>query len=149
MKHKVLIAVAFRFFLFVQCYGVYFLYFNHPGPLGLNDSESYISQINFFREYPLSNPSVAPSNINKILHPYLFGLLAYLSGISAETMFHLNFYIGLCLMGITLTVFFKNINPSPLFISTAFALLAFYEGNGLIMDSSGWFPVFMQLCLSC
>ncbi|MDP8306119.1 MAG: hypothetical protein RAO75_06405 [Candidatus Chlorobium antarcticum] len=45
-------------------------------------------------------------------------------------MFHLNFYIGLCLMGITLTVFFKNINPSPLFISTAFALLAFYEGNG-------------------
>lgn len=130
MKQKILISAAFIFFVFVQWYSIYFMLYNHPGPLGLNDAASYIEQINFFREFPLSNPATAPSNINKILHPYIFGLMASVTGLSAENMFHLNFYIGLLLMGITLTIFFKRIDPSPLFVGTAFLIFAFYEGKG-------------------
>jgi hypothetical protein len=145
MKQKIIVFTAFLFFLLIQWYSIYFMLYNHPGPLGLNDAASYIEQINFFREFPLSAPAIAPSNINKILHPYLFGLLASVTGLSAESMFHLNFYIGLFLMGITLTIFFKKIDQSPLFIGIAFLIFAFYEGNGSYHGFSWVVPSFYAI----
>jgi len=130
MKNKITISGAFLFFLLVQWYGIYFMLYNHPGPLGLDDSDFYIQQIDFFREFPLSSPSLAPSNINKILHPYIFGLLASLMGISATSMFHLNFYIGIFLMGLTITSLVKKIDSSALFTVIALLLFAFHEGKG-------------------
>lgn len=136
MVRKILTISPLLFFLLVQCYSAFFMWYNHPGPLGLDDAGWYISPITFFKENLLfflngqQIPDEPCFNINKLLHPYIFGLLASISGISAEQMFEYNFYIGMILMGIVLYNLFKKIDDSTQFLATAFLLFAFYAGNG-------------------
>lgn len=136
MRKKILTLPPLLFFLLVQCYSVFFMWYNHPGPLGLDDASWYISPITFFKENPLffinghPIPDEPCFNINKILHPYIFGVLAQTLGISGEKMFEYNFYIGITLMGIVLFTLFRKIDSSQLFLTTALTLFAFYTGNG-------------------
>lgn len=129
-EHRVVAFGALFFFLLVQWYGLYFRLHAHPGPYGLNDAASYIQQINYFRELPLSNPFVAPTPINKLLHPYLYGALAAGVGLSAESMFHLSFFIGILLMGMVLVFLLKKIDSDPVFLVAGMGLFAFHAGTG-------------------
>ncbi|ASQ89843.1 hypothetical protein CHL67_01935 [Prosthecochloris sp. GSB1] len=144
---------ALLFFLTVQWYGIYFMWYNHPGPLGLEDSAGYMSRIAFFREYPFFDaarellPSHPPYSVNEIAHPYLYGLLARLADVPAETMFHWNFYVGLLLMGIVLFVLFRKIEVSPMFVVPALLLFAFYEGEGSYHGFSWVVPSFYAILL--
>lgn len=147
MKARLFTYTAFLFFLLVQWYGIYFMLYNHPGALGLDDAASYIGQINYFREFPFTIPSLTGTNINKLLHPLLFGNLAAITGLSAEEMFHLNFYIGLGLMGLTLFQVFRKTDHSAVFIATAFVILAFYEGEGSYHGFSWVVPSFYAIML--
>ncbi len=136
MRKKILTLSPLLFFLLVQCYSVFFMWYNHPGPLGLDDAGWYISPITFFKENPLffingqSIPDEPCFNFNKLLHPYTFGVLARTLSISGEEMFEYNFYIGIALMGIALYTLLRKIDSSQLFLTTAFVLFAFYSGNG-------------------
>ncbi len=136
MRKNILTLSPLLFFLLVQSYSFFFMWYNHPGPLGLDDASWYISAITFFKEHPLffingqPVPDEPSFNINKILHPYIFGVLAQALGISGEKMFEYNFYIGITLMGIVLFTLFRKIDSSQLFLTTAFILFAFYSGNG-------------------
>ena len=144
---------ALLFFLTAQWYGIYFMWYNHPGPLGLEDSAGYMSRIAFFREYPFFDaarellPSHPPYSVNEIAHPYLYGLLARLAGIPAETMFHWNFYVGLLLMGVVLFVLFRKIDASSIFVVPALLLFAFYEGEGSYHGFSWVVPSFYAILL--
>ncbi len=152
-KKHIPIAAAFLGYLFVQWYGVFFMWYNHPGPLGLEDSAGYMSRIAFFREFPLFDavrdrlPSHPPYAIHEIAHPYLFGVLALLSGVTTETMFEYNFYIGLFLMGIVLFLLFRKIEGSPQFLVPALLLFAFYEGEGSYHGFSWVVPSFYAILL--
>ncbi|WP_287373938.1 hypothetical protein [Prosthecochloris sp.] len=136
MRKKIFTIFPLLFFLFVQCFSAFFMWYNHPGPLGLDDAGWYISPITFFKENPLffingqSMPDEPCFNFNKILHPYVFGIIANKFSISGEKMFEYNFYIGITLMGIVLYTLFKKISSSQLFLTTALILFAFYSGNG-------------------
>lgn len=140
-------------FLTVQCYGIWYLWYAHPGPVGLDDAGWYMSNIEYFREFPfiskggieLTSPPIY--NFNKITHPLVFGWLSLLLGVSAETMFYWNFYIGLALMGIALYFLFSRIDSSPWFVVTAFVLFAFYEGKGSYHGFSWVTPSFYAIAL--
>jgi len=144
---------GFLFFLAVQCYGIWYLWYGHPGPVGLDDAGWYMSGIEFFREFPFISTgdaelTVAPGyNLNKITHPLLYGWLSRLFGVSSETMFHWNFYIGLFLMAIVLLQLFRKTDDSPWFVLTAFVLFAFYEGKGSYHGFSWVTPSFYALAL--
>lgn len=136
MVRKILTLSPLLFFLLVQCNSIFFMWYNHPGPLGLDDAGSYISSIKYFKENMLffvNEQQILDESgieINKLLHPYTFGVLARILGISAEQMFEYNFYIGMILMGIVLYSLLKNIDNSTQFLATALMLFAFYAGNG-------------------
>lgn len=149
MKHSARLAAvaAFLFFLLAQWYSVYFRFYNHSGPYGLVDSASYIQQINYFREFPLSNPFASPAPLNKLLHPYLFGALAAVTGLSAEEMFHLNFYIGLFLMGLVLSALLRRIDDSPVFIVAGMVIFAFHAGTGVYHGFDRILPSFYAMML--
>lgn len=127
-KQKTIIIVATLFFLIVQWYGVFFMMYNHPGPLGIDDALAYISNIEF-RIAPPAEYILIPDR-DQILFSLAYGTLARALGISATAMFHANFYIGLFLMGLALLLFLKKTDRSPLFIAVALGIFAFYEGKG-------------------
>lgn len=129
------------------------MWYAHPGPVGLDDAGWYMSNIEYFREFPLFSKggveltSSPIYNFNKITHPLVFGWLSLLMGVSAETIFYWNFYIGLCLMGIVLYLLFRRIDPSPWFVVIAFILFAFYEGKGSYHGFSWVTPSFYAMAL--
>lgn len=162
MRNRIPVFAAFLFFLLTQCYGIYFMLYHHAGPLGLKDSIYYISEIAYFKEFPLFNTGILESigfpekvpipftpsySINKILHSYVFGILANLSELSPETMFYCNFYIGLFFMGIVLFMLFRKIDSSPLFIILSLVFFAFYEGKGSYHGFSWVVPSFYAILL--
>jgi len=119
---------AFLFFLSVQWYGIYFMMYNHPGPLGIDDALAYIANIEF-RIAPPAEYVLIPDR-DQVLFSVAYGNLARMLGISATAMFHANFYIGLFLMGLVLLLFLRKTDPSPFFVATALCIFAFYEGKG-------------------
>ncbi|WP_205632832.1 hypothetical protein [Chlorobaculum limnaeum] len=129
------------------------MWYEHPGPVGLDDAGWYMSNIEYFREFPfitrgsteLTSPPIY--NINKISHPLLFGWLAFVFGTSAETMYHINFYVGIVLMGFVLVALFRRIDASPWFVLSAFVLFAFYEGKGSYHGFSWVVPSFYAIAL--
>lgn len=148
-----LFVIGLLFFLTVQWYGVWYMWYGHPGPVGLDDAGWYMSPIEFFREFPFIRTGGAELTsspiyiVNKITYPLFFGWLALLLGISAETMFYWNFSIGLGLMGYVLYSLFRRIDPSPWFVLPAFVLLAFYEGTGRYHGFSWVVPSFYAIAL--
>ena len=128
IKHKAPILVAFLFYLAVQCYGIWFMQYNHPGPLGLADSAAYIANISFSKDYPLN--ILDTPDIDQAAYSWFWGVTARLLDIAPETMFNVNFYVGLFLMGLVLTTLFRKIDPSPVFAAVGMMMFAFYEGNG-------------------
>lgn len=148
-----LFVIGLLFFLAVQWHGAWYQWYQHPGPVGLDDAGWYMSNIEYFREFPLIRTGGAELtsspiyNFNKITHPLFFGWLSLLLGVSAETMFCWNFYIGLALMGIVFYFLFRRIDPSPWFVMTAFVLFAFYEGKGSYHGFSWVTPSFYAIML--
>jgi len=128
MKQQALRGTALLFFLTMQCYAVWFMQYNHPGPLGLGDATAYISNISFSRDFPLD--ILGSPDMDQVAWSWLFGVTARLLGLTPEAMFSANFYIGLVLMGLVLIVLFRKIDASSWFTCTGLALFALYEGNG-------------------
>jgi len=145
-KQKTIIIVATLFFLIVQWYGVFFMMYNHPGPLGIDDALAYISNIEF-RIAPPAEYILIPDR-DQILFSLAYGTLARALGISATAMFHANFYIGLFLMGLDLLLFLKKPTARRSSLLLRSASLLFMKERAPTMDSSGWVPVSMRYCFS-
>ena len=151
-KNKNFFSSSFLFFavflfLYTQFFSIYFRQYNHDGPIGLGDASYYISRIAYFKEHNIfarpalfdltdtirndSYECVYPYYIfYGVVSSYILGKLSVLMNVSAEQMFHLNFYIGIFFIGVVLFLLFKNINKNPLFSGIGFILFAFYSGNG-------------------
>jgi len=138
--------LSFSLFLSTQFYSIYFRLHKHDGPLGLDDSSYYISRIAYFKEHSLFERSTLFSLTDSLsadsyecIYPYYIfygvvssftlGKLAALMNISAEEMFHFNFYIGILMISFAFLFLFKKVNKDPLFVTTGFVLLMFYTGN--------------------
>ena len=153
ISNRLFCFAGFFIFLFAQLYGIFYMWFEHPGPVGLDDAGWYMSNIEYFREFPfistagreLASPSIY--NLNKITHPLIFGWFALVFGASSETMFQWNFYIGLMLMGFVLVALFRRIDPSPWFVVSASIFMAFYEGKGSYHGFSWVTPSFYAMVL--
>lgn len=124
------------FFLLGQWYGAYFMWYAHPGPLGMDDSIAYVYDVALCKVYALSdNPQLAG---NKMLYPFLLAKISNVFGVSAASVFEWGFFIGLLLMGSVLWWLLSRIDGSPLFILIGLSLFGVYEGNN---DAHGFFWV--------
>ncbi|KPA10929.1 conserved hypothetical protein, membrane [Candidatus Magnetomorum sp. HK-1] len=144
---KTILVIAFCIFLFTQFYSIYFRLYNHNGPIGLGDSSYYISRIAYFKEhniFPRSDLFTLSDSLRsdsyECVYPYYIfygivssfalGKLCTLTNVSAEQMFHFNFYIGILLIALILLLLFKKINKDSLFAAAGFIIFAFYNGSG-------------------
>jgi len=128
MRQKALIGTALLFYLTVQWYAVWFMQYNHPGPLGLDDATAYISNISYSRDFPLN--ILSSPDMDQVSWSWFWGVTARVLGLTPEAMFSANFYVGLFLMGLVLATLFRKIDPSPWLACVGLVLFAFYEGNG-------------------
>ena len=161
----ILIALSICLFLGFQFYSIYFRWYNHPGPLGLGDSDYYISRINYFKNFDLwnlpdfyqylENPSVSLKKdydkgfmtFHGLTSSWILGKLAVFFNFSAEKIFYINFYAGITMMTCLLYFIFKKIGNYPLNIITGFILLTFYHGGGGYHGFSWVVPSFYNLFL--
>ncbi|NQT22337.1 MAG: hypothetical protein HQ579_02745, partial [Candidatus Omnitrophica bacterium] len=152
---RIVVVAAFCFFLFSQFYSIYFRWYNHYGPLGLGDSDGYISRIAYFKDHSLfrkaglhditdkyrnvrlgQNGKVPDECVRDFYTFYgitsamALGKLASLIDISAEKMFQYNFYIGIFLAGLVLFLILKNIGTYPVTVAVGFIIFAFASGTG-------------------
>ena len=121
--------------------------YNHPCPIGLGDSDFYISKINYFKTYtPFTSLKYQGDAKSKFIDdkdclsyfnlfysvPYHFilGRIAAFFNLSSKDVFHFNFYVGIFFIGIVLFLIFKNHGQTPYNYLVGFILFAFYTGNG-------------------
>ncbi|CAN2040213.1 ABC-2 type transport system permease protein [Candidatus Magnetomoraceae bacterium gMMP-15] len=144
---QIVLIFTYCIFIFVQFYSIYFRYHNHQGPIGMGDASYYISRIAFFKEHnTFSRPNLfdltdemrIDSNdcvfnyyiFYGLVSSYAFGKLSAYLDISAEQMFHINFYIGIFVMSIILFFLLLKIKKDLLFLIIGFLIFSFYTGNG-------------------
>lgn len=151
---KFIVLISFLFFILPQFYSIYFRCYNRIGPIGLGDSDIYISRIAYFKDHNIfERPGLfnltdryfesSPTEFRKggecTKYLYLFygltpwfllGKTASLLNISAENMFHYNFYIGIFLMALALYLILKQFGTYPLNLVIGFLIFAVYTGNG-------------------
>lgn len=132
----VFVGAGIALFLLFQLFGAYFMWYGHPGPIGMDDSITYVHEITQFKGYSFGD--AVQMRGNRLLYPYLAGFWATIAGVSATRVFEWGFYVGIILMSITLWRLLRRVNASPLFLFLAFALFAVYDGNG---DAHGFFWV--------
>ncbi len=140
--------VAVCLFIACQFYSIYFRLYNHRGPLGFGDSGFYISRIAYFKEHGLFRRpllfSVADNFIKNdhsktvrhfygshgITWSFVLGKLAAVCNISAEDIFHYNFYAGILAAAIVLFIILRQFGGSLLNIIVGFLIFTFYTGTG-------------------
>ena len=140
-------AIAIICFFFFQWYSIYFRLYNLPCPIGLSDSDFYISRINYYKTHKLfsfskmheiTKEDFSSANENvRFLHMfysapcfYLLAKLSNISGHSPKEIFHYSFYIGIFMMGIALFLIFKQMGQSPYKYFVGFIIFTFYTGRG-------------------
>lgn len=140
--------LAVCLFIASQFYSIYFRLYNHHGPLGFGDSAFYTSRIAYFKEHNLfSRPSlfsVADNYIKNdssltvrqfyashgITWSFMLGKLAAVFNISAEDIFHYNFYGGIVAAAIVLFIILRQIGDGLLNVIVGFLIFSFYSGTG-------------------
>lgn len=135
------------------------------GPLGLDDSNLYISRIQYFKEYqPFTFPKMVLDNslrgdekalcleFTGFLWAYFLGKCSNIFGFSSYQAFSYNFYLGIFLMGITLFIFLKTFGKNSWYTTIALLFFAVYSGGGSyhgffwVVPSFYALMIFMLLC---
>jgi len=145
---RAIILCLFLLFIGNQFYSVYFRWYNHPGPVGSGDSDSYISRIAYFKNHNFSpRPKLFsttnsyyesnPKNNVKFFYDFhglsslfVLGKLASVMNISAERMLYYNFYIGIFIAGLIILSLLKQFGTYPLNVIVGLLVFMFYTGNG-------------------
>ena len=145
--HTKLTIIAILFFILSQWHSIYFRQYNRPCPLGLGDSDFYIARINYFKTYtPFSFPKVYIKAKDNVLSGndhiryllmnysvpcfYIFAQMSNLLNLSAESIFHYQFYFGIILAAVALFLILKHQGKYPYNVIIGFLVLAFYTGRG-------------------
>jgi hypothetical protein len=139
---RLLILLVVLSYLCNQYYSIYFRTDQHLGPIGLDDSDFYISKIAFFKQHWIPDGFARIPDIHKefhgVLSAFVLGKTAVLMNISAEKMFLWNFFIGITLMGIVLFYFMSKFDEKYSLLITGFIFFSFFTGDG---GSHGFFWV--------
>tara|TARA_B100000315_G_scaffold257259_1_gene305533 strand:- start:1713 stop:3797 length:2085 start_codon:yes stop_codon:yes gene_type:complete len=133
------------------------------GPLGLDDSDYYISRIAYFKnhgslirseakifdiknnEYEKLTMNCLSSNIflyHGFISSYFLGKLASFFNVSAEEMYHINYYLGICLISIVLFLILKQFGIYPLNVVIGLVIFSFWGGKGSYHGFSFVLPSF-------
>lgn len=166
-RHRPLLLLfsGLSIFLLLQWHSIYFKTCGRASPIGLYDSDFYISKINYFREiFPFgASPTLAyydlvassfdksimsaVANFHGVEFGLLWGLVAKALGITAQKAFILNFYAGIAAMGLVLLLLTSKFCRSSLVSFLVFFAFAVYAGSPIYHGFYWVVPSFYCLLL--
>ena len=163
MKHEVLVEKvkankwligAIVFFILWKFFLIHILWQDRAVPPEPDDSYNYIAQITSIADCKLfqecSSTTISThysSGFYYLSYRLFFGLLAHLTGLSSEAIYHLSFYIGTLFLAFILYPFLQIFSKDKNLIAWSIVFLSFYHGLGEIHGFFWVVPSFFSVLL--
>jgi hypothetical protein len=132
------------FFLFWKLFLVGILWNGRAIPPEPDDTYTYIADIAAVAQchsWPCTYPGFSladHSGTSYLTYSFLFGTLARITSLPAETIFYFSFYVGTVLLSLLLVPFLRSFTQDKNLIAWSTVFLAFYHGTG---ETHGFFWV--------
>ncbi len=145
---------AILFFILWKFFLIHILWQDRLIPPEPDDSYNYIAQITSIADcevfHPCSSTTISirdDSGFTYLSYRLFFGLLAKITHLSPQTIYHISFYVGTLLLALILYPFISIFTKNKPLIAWSIFVLSFYHGLG---ETHGFFwvvPSFFSVLL--